>query len=130
MKISLFQNFLHIYINKLIVFQLEIGRDVTEGTSTNVLKNFDFPTEYKSENGIITERDIKFYFKLHKNSDALTKYSNLDFLIYLSKKIDVEVKIIYLIKFQTAEHYARQISIGYIDQEILEEILKSLGTIE
>lgn len=78
---------------------MEIGRDVTEGSSTNVLKNFDFPTEYKSENGIITERDIKFYFKLHKNSDALTKYSNLDFLIYLSKKIDVEVKIIYLIKF-------------------------------
>jgi len=55
------------------------------------LKNFKFPTEYFSQNGVVTEKDIKIYFKAFKNSDSLIKYANLDFLVYLSKKIDVEV---------------------------------------
>lgn len=73
----------------------------------------------------------------------MTKYANLDFLVYLSKKIDVEVNYLlrifqsnvnnYVINFffmQTAEFYASEIANGYIEAEVLESILKSLGTID
>ena len=57
-----------------------------------MFKNFKFPTEYFSQNGFVTEKDIKIYFKAFKGNDPLMRYANLDFLVYLAKKVDLDVR--------------------------------------
>lgn len=79
----------------------------------NILKSYDFPIASRTEKGIVTEAMIKDYFKKHKSSKPLVKYANFYFLLFLAKTIDKE----------SAKVYARDISLGLIDAEIIESLL-------
>ena len=85
----------------------------TDKKGQNILKNYDFPIEYRQKNGVVTESMIKEYFKRHKKEDPLIKCANLYFLVFIAKTLDLE----------TAKTYATQISQGFVDWEVLDSIL-------
>lgn len=68
------------------------------------------------EKKILTENNIKEYFKKKKKESAMIKYASFNFLIYLAKVLDI----------QTAENIAKQIVDEKIDNEILDSIMESL----
>ena len=83
----------------------------------NILKTYDFPVAARVPKGIVTYSMVKNYFKTHLKDKPNIKCANLFFLLYLSKKIDVV----------TAENYAKQISEGKLDWDLLKEILSQIG---
>lgn len=81
----------------------------------NILKCYDFPIASRTDKGIVTEAMIKDYFKRYKSTKPIIKYANFYFLLFLAKTIDKE----------SAKVYARDISLGFIDTEIIESLLSS-----
>ena len=79
----------------------------------NILKTYDFPIPSREPKGIVTQKMINDYFKKHSNDKPEIKCANFYFLLYISKKIDIE----------TAKTYAKQIYQGKIDWDLLKEIL-------
>lgn len=68
------------------------------------------------EKNILTENHIKEYFKKKKKETPMNKYANFNFLIYLSKVLDLA----------TAENFARQIYEEKLDGEIIDGLMESV----
>ena len=81
----------------------------------NILKTYDFPVATRTENNVLTLDDVKRYFNRWKN-EQLKLFSSFEFLIYISKLIDIP----------TAENVAQQVAIGFADAEHLVEIIASM----
>lgn len=81
----------------------------------NILKSYDFPVESRQKNGIVTQNMIKEYFKKHKGEDALNKYANFYFLLFLAKAVESEF----------ACSICQQIAKGTIDVDLVQNVVDS-----
>lgn len=66
-------------------------------------------------NKIVTENQIKEYFKKKKKEPPIIKYACFNFLIYLAKIVDLA----------TAENIAKQIYEEKLDTEVINSIIDS-----
>ena len=81
----------------------------------NIIKTYDFPVKSRCNKGIVTQNNVKDYFKKYKNVDPNIKCANLDFLVYVAKTIDID----------TASTWAKQVLEKKINWELVESLLSS-----
>jgi nuclear protein localization family protein 4 len=81
----------------------------------NIIKTYDFPVKSRCNKGIVTQNDVKDYFKKYKNTNANIKCANLDFLIYVAKTLDIE----------TASTFAKQVLNNKIDWDVVQSLLSN-----
>ena len=81
----------------------------------NIIKTYDFPVKSRCNKGIVTQNNVKDYFKKYKNTNANIKCANLDFLIYVAKTLDIE----------TASTFAKQVLNNKIDWDVVQSLLSN-----
>ena len=81
----------------------------------NIIKTYDFPVKSRCK-GILTQNNVKDYFKKYKNVDPNIKCANLDFLVYVAKTIDID----------TASTWAKQVLEKKINWDVVQTLLSSL----
>ena len=81
----------------------------------NIIQTYDFPIKSRCNKGIVTQKDIKDYFKKYKNADANIKCANLNFLIYVAKTIDLD----------TASTFAKQVLEKKVNWEVIQSLLSN-----
>ena len=81
----------------------------------NIIQTYDFPIKSRCNKGIVTQKDIKDYFKKYKNADANIKCANLNFLIYVAKTIDLD----------TASTFAKQVLEKKVNWDVIQSLLSN-----
>ena len=102
-------------------FIVSIAHGVPTGNKVNqsILKTYDFPAVARVPKGIITDSQVKDYFKKYASDRPEFKCANFYFFVYLAKVFDID----------TAVNFAKQIIAGKIDWEILRSLLSSIISI-
>ena len=81
----------------------------------NIIQTYDFPIKSRVNKGIVTQNNIKDYFKKYKNIDGNIKCANLNFLIYVAKTIDLD----------TASTFAKQVLEKKVNWEVIQSLLSN-----
>jgi len=81
----------------------------------NIIQTYDFPIKSRVNKGIVTQNNVKDYFKKYKNTNPNIKCANLNFLIYVAKTIDID----------TASTFAKQVLEKKVNWDVVQSLLSS-----
>ena len=81
----------------------------------NIIQTYDFPIESRAKKGIVTQENIKEYFKKYQKVDPNIKAANLYFLKFIAKTIDLE----------TAANFAKDVLKKKLDWDTVESLISS-----